>query len=618
MRNPRRSWFNGDVRPGAEIRRSAREGVRHRRLAAATLLERFAGAGILSTLFFGTLGSEMSNLKVNQIKNKLRQKFEAHLDLSDVPAYDVERDQKILTRCLAALAIQLQTACSDSDAANAVWDGSDDNGIDAAFFDSSESRVVFVQSKWINSGAGEPGSKEIAAFTKGVSDVVEQDHTLFHQRLQARLSDVSLRLATPGTSVHLVVVSTGVSILARHATSVIDKLLKELNGDDPNSIASSEVMGLAEVYDGLASESTQGQVTLNATLFDWSYVATPYAAYFGTIDGLQLKGWWKQYGKRAVSGNIRHSLGATEVNLQIRQTAIAAPEHFWYFNNGVTVVADEVSKAPAGAASRAAGNFEFKNASVVNGAQTISSLGGVDEDASLGKLKVSIRVIVLDQAPPEFGRDVTRTNNLQNRIEPRDFVAQDPQQARIRQEMAMEGIDYQFVRSDEANASVTSCELLEVTTALACAAADPSLAVQVKTGLGRFFTDLSKAPYKTLFNPGTTGARAFNATFVQREIDKWIEEKKRSISKKSGPRWGVLVHGNRILAAAAFRTFGANELSQPISNFISEFDVSKLHQILDAVYTKMIACIERNFEGKFLAVLFKNPTMSKRVFDSAV
>lgn len=47
----------------------------------------------------------MSSLKVNQIKTKLRGMFESHLDLSDIPAHDLERDNKILSRCLAALAI---------------------------------------------------------------------------------------------------------------------------------------------------------------------------------------------------------------------------------------------------------------------------------------------------------------------------------------------------------------------------------------------------------------------------------------------------------------------------------------------------------------------------------
>jgi hypothetical protein len=32
----------------------------------------------------------------------------------------------------------------------------------------------------------------------------------------------------------------------------------------------------------------------------------------------------------------------------------------------------------------------------------------------------------------------------------------------------------------------------------------------------------------------------------------------------------------------------------------------------------MVECIEKNYASKFLAVLFKNPTMSKIVFDSAL
>jgi hypothetical protein len=561
----------------------------------------------------------MSILKVNQIRNRLRQKFEALLDLSDVKATDVERDQKILSRCLAALAVQLATACSDVDAAQAVWDGADDNGIDAAFFDTSESRVILVQAKWINKGSGEPEAKEIATFAKGVSDLVEQDQTMFHERLQARLSDVILRLASPGTSVHLVVVCTGASDLAKHGADVIRKLLAELNGEDPNEIASAATLGLTEVYDGLASESALGLVTLEAMLSDWAYVASPYRAYFGTIDGLQLKLWWKQHGKRLVSANIRHALGATDVNTQIKQTATNTPEYFWYFNNGVTIVADEISKAPAGAASKTAGNFAFKNASIVNGAQTVSSLGSIEDEESLGKVRVPVRIIDLDGAPPEFGRDVTKTNNLQNRIEPRDFVAQDIQQRRLRKEMAMEGVDYQFVRSEEVNSGATMyCELLEVTTALACAAGDSSLAVQAKTGLGRFFLDLTKAPYRTIFNAGTTGARAFNATIVLRAIDKWIDNTKQNVAKRSGPKWGVLVHGNRILAAAAFKSYGEANLLQSITTFAGTFKESDIASILESVYAKMVVAIDTHYPGKFLAVLFKNPSMSKLVFDLAV
>lgn len=544
--------------------------------------------------------------------------FEPHLDVSDIGISDPERRQKILSRCLAAFAVYLTSGCSEKEASESVWDGADDNGIDAAFFDASDKRVIFVQSKLINKGAGEPEAKDLSTFVKGVRDSIEQDSTNFHRRLQGRFSDILLRIATPGTSVELVVISTGASTLARHGSAVLDNFIAELNGDDPDAIASKSVIGLAEVYSGLANDLSQNNVEVDATILEWSYVPSPYPAYFGLIDGLSLKAWWKKHGKSLVSSNIRHSLGSTEVNNEIKNSASSSPQKFWYFNNGITLIANEAEKAPAGAASRSAGVFSFKGASIVNGAQTVSSLAKVEEDEQLGKVRVPIRVILLKDAPEDFGSEVTRTNNLQNRVEPRDFVAQDPEQKRIRQEMAIEGIDYQFVRSDDAVPTATACELVEVTTALACATGEPSHAVQIKTGIGRFFGDLKKPPYKTLFNPTTSGAKAFNATVLLREIERWIDKKKLNILKKNGARWGVLVHGNRILAAVVFKRIGIDKLSQPISDFNSLISSFELNAVCEDAHLKMVEAIEKHYPGKFLAVLFKNPSMSKNVFDNAV
>lgn len=560
----------------------------------------------------------MSTLKVNQIKGKIQTMFEPYLDVQDIGLGDPEREQKILSRCLAALAVYLTSGCSEKEASESVWDGADDNGIDAAFFDSSDKRIIFVQSKWINKGAGEPEAKDLNTFVKGVRDSIEQDSTNFHKRLQGRFSDISLRIATPGTSVELVVISTGASVLARHGSAVLDDFIAELNGDDPDAIASKSVIGLAEVYSGLANDLSQNHVEVDATILEWSYVPSPFPAYFGLIDGLSLKTWWKKHGKSLVSSNIRHSLGSTEVNNEIKASASSSPQKFWYFNNGITLIANEAAKAPAGAASRSAGVFSFRGASIVNGAQTVSSLAKVEEDEQLGKVRVPIRVILLKDAPEGFGSEVTRTNNLQNRVEPRDFVAQDPEQKRIRQEMAIEGIDYQFVRSDDSVPTAAACELVEVTTALACATGESSHAVQIKTGIGRFFVDLKKPPYKTLFNPTTSGAKAFNATVLLREIERWIDREKLNISKKSGARWGVLIHGNRVLAAVVFKRIGIEKLSQPIADFSQLVDGLGIAAACAEVHSKMVEAIDESFPGKFLAVLFKNPSMSKKVFDHAI
>ncbi|WP_017454082.1 AIPR family protein [Herbaspirillum rubrisubalbicans] len=333
----------------------------------------------------------MSSLRVSQIKGKILAMFEKHLDLSDINAKDSDREQKILSRCLAAFCVYNQAGCTEQEAGDSFWDGGDDNGIDAAFYDSSEKRVVFVQAKWINKGAGEPEAKDIGAFVKGVRDVIEDDVSGFRPSLHARFNDIALRIATPGTSIKVAVVSTGASKLAKHSTKVIDDFIDDLNGDDPNSIASKSILGLSDVYDGLANDLNQNNVAVDATILDWSFIPTPYAAYFGLIDGLSLKTWWLKYGKSLLSSNIRHSLGGTDVNTEIRNTAINSAEKFWYFNNGITLIANEAEKAPVGAASRSAGNFSFKGASIVNGAQTVSSLARVTEDG--------LRVI---GAPSEF------------------------------------------------------------------------------------------------------------------------------------------------------------------------------------------------------------------------
>jgi len=560
----------------------------------------------------------MSSIKVNQIKARLTGLFEEHLDLTDISATDPERDIKILSRCVAAFAIYHLTACSPIEAAQSVWDGSDDNGIDAAYFDASEGRVIFVQSKWIQKGSGEPEAKDIGSFTRGVKDALESNRTMFHARLDSRLDAIIDRLVTPGTKVHLALVSTGSSTIAQHGTQVLETFIDDLNGDDPDEMASSEILGLQEIFSGLVNDPSVTNLSIDATLYDWAYVSSPYPAYFGLIDGLQIKQWWTKYGKRIVAANLRQSLGGTDVNNEIRQTASSSPGKFWYFNNGITLVAEEAIKAPANASSKSAGVFVFRGASIVNGAQTASSLEKVLSDASLSDVRVSIRVVLLKSSPAGFGDEVTRTNNLQNKIEPRDFAAQDPQQRRLKDEMAIEGVEYQYLRSEDATQSTTSCELVEVTTALACAAGDSGLAVQAKTGVSsRFFSDLTKAPYKSIFNPSTTGARAFNATLVLREIDRWIEKKKASV-KKSGPPWGMLVHGNRILAAAVITKYGKAKLDQSIATFQTALISSDINQICVDVHLKMIGAFSTHYSGKWPATIFKSPVMSKRIYDDAV
>lgn len=54
--------------------------------------------------------------------------------------------------------------------------------------------------------------------------------------------------------------------------------------------------------------------------------------------------WWKDHGRNLFARNIRNFKGSTEVNNSITATLRDQPEHFWYFNNGITILCSRVQK----------------------------------------------------------------------------------------------------------------------------------------------------------------------------------------------------------------------------------------------------------------------------------
>lgn len=213
----------------------------------------------------------MSSLKVRQTKTKLKTLFEQHLDLRDIASADSDRETKILSRCLAAYAIYREAGCSAEEASSAVWDGADDNGIDGAFFDATENCVILVQSKWIHAGSGEPEAKDLRTFVTGVTSIIEQEDEGFSGRLKLRLAHVQRALLEVGTTIKLIVVSTGKSTLSTHGKRVMEKIVSTLNGDDAAGMASYEVQGLDSIYTALASGTQGGSINIDATIYEWSF-----------------------------------------------------------------------------------------------------------------------------------------------------------------------------------------------------------------------------------------------------------------------------------------------------------------------------------------------------------
>jgi hypothetical protein len=91
----------------------------------------------------------------------------------------------------------------------------------------------------------------------------------------------------------------------------------------------------------------------------------------------------------------------------------------------------------------------------------------------------------------------------------------------------------------------------------------------------------------------------------------------KSLEKRSGKRYGVLVHGNRLLASAVFaRLEIGSKLSS--SDFLAVDHESAVEEALSHTVDLVTADLTQRFPESFPAVVFKNPTKSKALFDAGV
>lgn len=557
----------------------------------------------------------MSIIHVNQIASKVRTLFADKLDLADLNQRDKEYDTKVLTRCLAAYAVYSIGGTSEADAASAVVDGGEDNGIDAVYYSPTTKRMAIVQSKWKKDGTGEPESGEIRKFKDGIVDLVNLNFDRFNTKLLKKQSAIEAALGEFDTKFDLVLIHTGSHSLSSHSRRVIDDLLHELNdaGDgESEDVVTFHHLNQATIHSSLASGLEGEPIELEIGLSQWGKLEEPHLAYYGMVAGEEVANWWANKGKRLFSKNIRQMLGATEVNDEVRSTLEKCPDNFWFFNNGITLVADTIRKSMVGGNGRDIGSFKVTNVSIVNGAQTVSVIGKfkLEGGRNLERVRVPIRLISLEDTDSNFGANVTKTNNRQNRIENRDFVSLDEQQIRLRRELAIEGIDYNIVRSENFKPTKLAIDLSEATIALACCTGQANMAVQAKREIGKFYENLTKAPYIAIFNPNTTGIFLRNVVLSLRKIDDALEKQASVLAKRSGKRYGVLIHGNRFITMLAFKKLNVERAANDYSFDPDSYD---WEDAVDYVVEEVITALTTSYNDKVLGTLFKNATICRKL-----
>ncbi|WP_270797057.1 hypothetical protein [Aeromonas sp. QDB11] len=134
------------------------------------------------------------------------------------------------------------------------------------------------------------------------------------------------------------------------------------------------------------------------------------------------------------------------------------------------------------------------------------------------------------------------------------------------------------------------------------------MAVQVKKEIGKFYENIDRAPYRTIFNPNTNGVYLWNVVKCLRELDRILLVKISALGKKSGRDYGVLVHGNRLIQQIVFTSLNISKLANDYNFNVNEV---KFEECMTKIVSNLSIQIQADYSDKILGTLFKNTTICK-------
>ncbi len=371
-------------------------------------------------------------------------------------------------------------------------------------------------------------------------------------QLQGHFDDSSLE-------VRAVLVYSGFHLVSEDRIRLFEDLRHRFSHDSKYFVF--QRYNLTSIHGWLTGENERpGVDVVDITLYHPGQVSAPFETYYGLMSLTDVAALYTAHGKLLVAANIRNYKGSTDVNTQILATIRDEPEHFFYLNNGLTAYCERIEVHNLDRANIQRKRLKAYGFSIVNGAQTIGSIGAFFDSnpQSLPQGYVFLKIISLQQSSDEraFAQHITQSTNFQNQIGPRDFVALDEEQARIAAHLELSEISYHFKDSEDVPApDATNFTLDEATTALACLEYDPDCDFCTRVlsnrkslwSLEPIFPETTeiRSRYSRLFRPDRSARTVWRAVQAQRAIVERMRENARPSTGErkaffENARWLVL------------------------------------------------------------------------------
>ena len=145
------------------------------------------------------------------------------------------------------------------------------------------------------------------------------------------------------------------------------------------------------------------------------------------------------FDERLLAENVRYYLGiSNDVNREIRETLLSGhSSEFWYLNNGITIVCDQIVGMSNGCHP-----ITVVNPQIVNGGQTANVVFEILSESLLRDADGSIAIKIIETSDEDFIKKIAVASNTQSRILSRDLRANDRVQTKLASALSDRGYSY--------------------------------------------------------------------------------------------------------------------------------------------------------------------------------
>jgi hypothetical protein len=210
----------------------------------------------------------------------------------------------------------------------------------------------------------------------------------------------------------------------------LDKARLQINGLDSVYV---EVWDLVRYSRFRTSGSSLEPIEVNLTEFSPNGIKClskssehhNFSTTLAIIPGRVLYDLYDKYGSRLLELNVRSYLQAKgKINSEILNTLLTAPQKFLTYNNGITVVAEELEYSEDNSHIRS-----IKGLQIVNGGQTTASIHRAfkKNDANIDDVFVQAKITIVPASDfEEVVPLISKYSNSQNKVSDVDLKANSP------------------------------------------------------------------------------------------------------------------------------------------------------------------------------------------------